>query len=134
MFATHYHELTELEGFMNGVKNYKITLKEIDGNIIFLRKITRGGANKSFGIEVASLAGLPKDVIDRAKEISKDLENSDIATNLALPTKTDNKEKPVQVKSYTDVISILRDIQIERLSPLSAFDILKDLAERVQSK
>ena len=134
LFATHYHELTELEGFMNGVKNYKITLKEIDGNIIFLRKITRGGANKSFGIEVASLAGLPKDVIDRAKEISKDLENSDIATNLALPTKTDNKEKPVQVKSYTDVISILRDIQIERLSPLSAFDILKDLAERVQSK
>jgi len=135
LFATHYHELTELEGFMDGVKNYKITLKEIDGNIIFLRKITRGGANKSFGIEVASLAGLPKEVIDRAKEISKDLENSDIATNLALPTKAvGSSEKPVQVKSYTDVISILKDIKIERLSPLSAFDVLKDLAERVQSK
>ena len=133
LFATHYHELTELEGFMQGVKNYKITLKEYDGNIIFLRKIVRGGANKSFGIEVASLAGLPKEVISRAKEISKDLENSDVTTKLALPT-NENKENIKPKKSYNDVISILSDIQIERLSPLSAFDILKDLAERVQTK
>lgn len=132
LFATHYHELTELEGFMDGVKNYKITLKEYNGNIIFLRKITRGGANKSFGIEVASLAGLPKIVIDRAKEISNDLENSDITNNLALPSHTSKQENAPQKKSYTDVIGILSDINIERLSPLSAFDILKDLAERVQ--
>lgn len=133
LFATHYHELTELEGFLDGVKNYKVTLKEINGNIIFLRKIIRGGANKSFGIEVASLAGLPKDVITRAKEISADLENSDITTKLALPTNP-NKDDLKPKKSYTDVISVLSDIQIERLSPLSAFDILKDLAEKVQSK
>lgn len=133
LFATHYHELTELEGFMEGVKNYKITLKEINGNIIFLRKITRGGANRSFGIEVASLAGLPNEVILRAKEISRDLENSDLTNKLAIPTKIQDMPKQNK-KSYTDVIAILTDINIERLSPLSAFDILKDLAEKVQEK
>ncbi|HAC11757.1 MAG TPA: DNA mismatch repair protein MutS, partial [Clostridiales bacterium] len=79
LFATHYHELTELENTIAGVKNYKVTVREIGGTVVFLRKIQRGGANRSFGIEVASLAGVPKEVTDRAKRILKVLENSDVA-------------------------------------------------------
>lgn len=75
LFATHYHELTKLEGVIQGVKNYSVAVKEIDGNVIFLRKIIEGGADQSYGIEVAKLAGIPMDVIDRAKEILRSLES-----------------------------------------------------------
>ena len=71
LFATHYHELTELEGKLEGVKNYKINVREIGGNIVFLRKIVRGGASRSFGVEVAALAGVPDEVTSRAKVILK---------------------------------------------------------------
>ena len=74
LFATHYHELTELENTIDGVKNYKVTVRELGGGVVFLRKIQRGGANRSFGIEVASLAGVPKEVTARAKGILKVLE------------------------------------------------------------
>ena len=80
MFATHYHELTELESRMEGVKNYKIAVKEINGSVVFLRKIMRGGANRSFGIEVAALAGVPREVTDRAKQILKAVERKEGAT------------------------------------------------------
>ena len=76
LFATHYHELSELEGVIDGVKNYKITVREQNGKIVFLRKIARGSANRSFGIEVASLAGVPKTVTDRAKSILKKLQKT----------------------------------------------------------
>ena len=69
LFATHYHELTKLEGMINGVKNYSVAVKKIENEIVFLRKIVPGGADESYGIEVAKLAGLPKDVINRANEI-----------------------------------------------------------------
>ena len=75
LFATHYHELTKLEGVIDGVKNYSVAVKEIEDNVIFLRKIIEGGADQSYGIEVAKLAGLPKEVIDRAKIILEKLEN-----------------------------------------------------------
>ena len=74
LFATHYHELTKLEGMIKGVKNYSVAVKEIEDNVIFLRKIIEGGADQSYGIEVAKLAGLPKEVIGRAKEILGGLE------------------------------------------------------------
>ena len=74
LFATHYHELTKLEGMIKGVKNYSVAVKEIEDNVIFLRKIVEGGADQSYGIEVAKLAGLPKEVIGRAKEILGGLE------------------------------------------------------------
>lgn len=76
LFATHYHELTKLEGVIEGVKNYSVAVSEVDDNIIFLRKIVEGGADQSYGIEVAKLAGLPKEVINRAKEILSTLESS----------------------------------------------------------
>ncbi|AIY84415.1 DNA mismatch repair protein MutS [Clostridium baratii str. Sullivan] len=76
LFATHYHELTKLEGEIEGVKNYSVAVKEVDDNIIFLRKIVKGGADQSYGIEVAKLAGLPKEVINRAKDILDNLEDN----------------------------------------------------------
>ena len=78
LFATHYHELTELEGKLAGIKNYRISVKEVGDDIIFLRRIVRGGADKSFGVQVARLAGLPDDVIARAKELLHQLEAADI--------------------------------------------------------
>ena len=82
LFATHYHELTKLEGVIEGVKNYSVAVSEIDDNIIFLRKIVEGGADQSYGIEVAKLAGLPTQVIDRAKEILSSLENASGSNSL----------------------------------------------------
>ena len=82
MFATHYHELTELESKLDGVKNYKISVKEINGKVVFMRKIMRGGANRSFGIEVASLAGVPEAVTERAKEILNSIEHGDRQFNV----------------------------------------------------
>ncbi|MGL4989838.1 MAG: DNA mismatch repair protein MutS, partial [Sarcina sp.] len=82
LFATHYHELTKLEGIIKGVKNYSVSVKELDDNIIFLRKIIEGGADQSYGIEVAKLAGIPKEVISRAKEILFGLEDHSISINV----------------------------------------------------
>lgn len=87
LFATHYHELTKLEGLIKGVKNYSIDVKKIDNEIVFLRKIVPGGADKSYGIEVAKLAGLPKDVINRANEILEELETFNNITELDLINK-----------------------------------------------
>lgn len=81
LFATHYHELTKLENELHGVKNYSVAVKEVDNTIVFLRKIVEGGADQSYGIEVAKLAGLPKEVINRAKDILKHLEEGNVNSN-----------------------------------------------------
>lgn len=131
LFATHYHELTELEGRVDGVKNYRVTVKEYNDSVIFLHKIVRGGTNKSFGIEVAALAGVPADVCNRAKEIVKLLENSNINYNM------DDIEKAGTLKNNSkteaEVASILRDIDINRVSPIEAFDILNSLVMKVKN-
>ena len=133
LFATHYHELTELEGVLDGVKNYKITVKELDDDVIFLRKIVRGGANKSFGIEVARLAGVPKEVIERAKEISVNLEK--VNQKLDLNVFKENKQKAEDnTKLALALLSILRDIDMNRVTPMHAFDLLNDLVLRSKEK
>ena len=132
LFATHYHELTELEGNLEGVKNYKINVKEINGSIVFLRKVVRGGANKSFGIEVASLAGLPKEVIKRAKEISRALEQVDVNKNLVKEVESVNPEAEKRNKNVTEIMGILSDLNIEKMTPLSAFEILNDLITKAK--
>ena len=132
LFATHYHELTELEGNLDGVKNYKINVKEINGSIVFLRKVVRGGANKSFGIEVASLAGLPKEVIKRAKEISRALEQVDVNKNLVKEVESVNPEAEKRNKNVTEIMGILNDLNIEKMTPLSAFEILNDLITKAK--
>ncbi|EOU1465762.1 DNA mismatch repair protein MutS [Clostridium perfringens] len=93
LFATHYHELTKLEGEIHGVRNYSVAVKEVDNNIIFLRKIIEGGADQSYGIEVAKLAGIPDEVINRAKEILEKLEMESSKDNLDLALKKVNVSK-----------------------------------------
>ena len=131
LFATHYHELTELEGRVDGVKNYRVTVKEYNDTVIFLHKIVRGGTNKSFGIEVAALAGVPQEVCNRAKEIVRLLENSNINYNM------DELEKAGTLKNNSrteqEVAAVLRDIDINRISPIEAFDILNSLVTKVKN-
>ena len=129
LFATHYHELTELEGKIEGVKNYKVTVRETGEGILFLRKIVRGGANKSFGIEVARLAGIPPAVTSRAKEILRKLEKNDIARGAARAVAA---EEPAPKRSEAE--RILAEIDMNNLTPMQAFNILSDLAEKVRSK
>lgn len=110
LFATHYHELTKLEGEIEGVKNYSVAVKEVDDNIIFLRKIVKGGADQSYGIEVAKLAGLPKEVINRAKDILDNLEDNtskleNIEVNNQLKEEVSiDKEQIAEVKGDTKEI------------------------------
>ena len=131
LFSTHYHELTDLEGRVDGVKNYRVTVKEINGSIVFLHKIARGGTNKSFGIEVASLAGVPDEVCARAREIVSLLENSNITFNLDDVVEINNSRQVA--KTAQEVTSILRDIDVNRISPIEAFDILNSLVKKVKN-
>ena len=126
MFATHYHELTELEFKLSGVKNYKISVKEINGGIVFLRKIMRGGVNRSFGIEVASLAGVPSVVTDRAKQILKQIESGE----KEFEEHYGQEEQPV-VRS--EIETILSEVDINAISPMQAFLILGDLVEKAKN-
>ncbi len=121
LFATPYHELSELEGLLDGVKNYKVAVKEFNGNIIFLRKIQEGSANKSFGIEVASLAGVPKVVTDNAKSILKRLENSDL-----ISSKKD-LEPIIEVDDNSEVLKMLKTADVDTLSPREALEFLYTL-------
>lgn len=130
LFATHYHELTELEGTLPGIKNYRISVKELNGKIIFLRKIVRGGANRSFGIEVASLAGLPKSVIKEAKQTLKHLEESDfIQSKKQLSFDDLMQEDKIDVSGIVDK---LNSIDVDEITPRAALDILEDLKDMVK--
>ncbi len=131
LFSTHYHELTELENTLEGVKNYKVTVKELNGGVVFLRKIVRGGANRSFGIEVAALAGVPKEVTTRAKGILKALEKSDIARG---KVQIESEEEVRVERTYTEVEKILRDTDLNTLSPIQAFMLLGDLKEKLDEE
>lgn len=133
LFATHYHELTELEGVLGGVKNYKVSVKEFNDTIIFLRKIVRGGANKSFGIEVAKLAGVPKEVLSRAKEISKDLEKVNQKLDLNI-FKEDKSKAEINSKVALNILSILKDVDMNNITPMYAFDILSDLSAKAKEE
>lgn len=124
LFATHYHELTELEGKIEGVKNYKVTVRETAAGIVFLRKIVRGGANKSFGIEVARLAGIPSAVTDRARQILKKLEKNDIARGAA-------EEAPAE-NAQSEAERILSEIDMNNVTPIQAFNLLSDLVEKAK--
>lgn len=130
LFSTHYHELTELEGLLDGVKNFKVSVKEFNNSIIFLRKIVRGGASRSFGIEVASLAGLPGEVLSRAREILHILEENDLSRDNKLTSTLDTNyatKNENLSKNSKKIIGVLEDLNINNLTPLNAFDILIQL-------
>ena len=128
LFSTHYHELTELEDTLEGVKNYKITVKELNGVIVFLRKIARGSAHRSFGVEVAALAGVPKEVTARAKTILKALEKNDL---MAGKKKIVVEEEEEEKRVLTDVEKMIAQTDINTLSPMQALLLLGDLKDKL---
>ncbi len=151
LFATHYHELTELEGKMNNVNNYCIAVKEKGDDIVFLRKIVKGGADRSYGIQVAKLAGVPDMVIDRAKEIAEQLSDNDITEkvqSIAVDNKGSERKKTKQafddiamgqmslfdtVKDE-DIIKELKEIDISNLTPMEAMNTLYRLQNKLNNR
>ena len=150
LFATHYHELTELEGKMNNVNNYCIAVKEKGDDIVFLRKIVKGGADKSYGIQVAKLAGVPDIVIDRAKDIVAQLVDNDIiekVQSIAINTAGDSKKKVehydqvdlAQMSFFDtvtdeDVLKELEELDISTLTPLDALNTLYKLQSSLKNR
>lgn len=150
LFATHYHELTELEGKMDNVNNYCIAVKENGDDIVFLRKIIKGGADKSYGIQVAKLAGVPDMVIDRAKEIVGELTDNDITDKVQAIAKENKSDRKVKVKHYDDVdtnqmslfdtvtdeevLRRLQEIDITTLTPMDALNTLYKLQSDLKNR
>jgi len=150
LFATHYHELTELEGKMNNVNNYCIAVKEKGDDIVFLRKIIKGGADKSYGIQVAKLAGVPDMVIDRAKEIVEQLSDNDITEKVQSIVVDNREDKKTPKKQYDevdleqisffdtvtdeDVLKELQEINITTLTPLDALNTLYRLQNKLKNR
>ena len=150
LFATHYHELTELEGKLPGVNNYCIAVKERGDDIVFLRKIVKGGADKSYGIQVAKLAGVPDSVINRAKELVEELVSADITStvkDIASEGKKSKAKQPVhydevdmeQISLFDtvkddDVLEELKSIKIEELRPVDALNVLYRLQNKLKNR
>ncbi len=141
LFATHYHELTELEGKLPGIKNYCITVKEKGDDVIFLRKIIRGGADGSYGIQVAKLAGVPQPVIDRAKEILANLDDADInrngkvrKTKKQVDGQLDLFAQAAKASADAEILEEIRKIDISRLTPIDAMNILYELQRKMSSR
>jgi DNA mismatch repair protein MutS len=134
LFATHYHELTELEELLDSVKNYHVSVKETGGSIVFLRKVSAGAADKSYGIEVAKLAGLPAEVISRAREVLHQHEDAEHAATTQLAPKAE-KAGPVQLTIFTPVsntvLDRLREADLDSLSPREAMNLLYELKKQV---
>jgi len=149
LFATHYHELTELEGKIDSVNNYCIAVKEKGDDIVFLRKIVKGGADKSYGIQVAKLAGVPNTVIERAKEIVEELSNADITTRVKdiAVNKTDTKQKVKRMDDVDlsqlslfdtvkddDVLDELKNLDIGHLTPIDALNTLHQFQNKLKNR
>ena len=135
LFATHYHELIELEKKIDGVKNYSVEVKEKGDDVIFLRKITPGGADESYGIYVAKLAGVEKTVITRAKQILKDLENVDLAKKTINEKRKKITTDEIQVDMFNykmaEVSRILEKTNLDELTPKDALEVLYKLKEKL---
>ena len=150
LFATHYHELTELEGKIDNVNNYCIAVKEKGDDIVFLRKIVKGGADKSYGIQVAKLAGVPDTVINRAKEIVQELVNTDIASKVKdisvhageTKKKTTKKLDEVDLAQFSlfdtvkddDVLEELKNLDISHMTPMDAMNTLYQLQNKLKNR
>jgi len=136
LFATHYHELTELADLLPGVKNVHVSVKETPNEIIFLRRVEPGSADKSYGIEVARLAGLPRSVIERAREVLKRHEQSEHQLSETLsPGATDPHPNGAQEVLFTPldraVLEKLRSADLDQLKPLDALNLLADLKKQI---
>ena len=149
LFATHYHELTELEGKIDNVNNYCIAVKEKGDDIVFLRKIVKGGADKSYGIQVAKLAGVPESVTNRAKEIVEELSHADITSRIkdiaVAGQETRQKTKRLdevdlaQMSLFDtvkddDVLKELKELDISNLTPIDAMNTLYQLQNKLKNR
>lgn len=147
LFATHYHELTELEGKIPGVNNYCIAVKERGDDIVFLRKIVQGGADKSYGIQVAKLAGVPDSVINRAKELVEELSDADITAAVADLTAPKQKKKKVHYDQVDltqmslfdtvqddDIIRELSELDVVNLTPIEALNTIYRLQNKIKNR
>ena len=147
LFATHYHELTELEGKISGVNNYCIAVKEKGDDIVFLRKIVKGGADKSYGIQVAKLAGVPDSVICRAKELVEELSDADITAAVKDLTSSSKKKQKIvydqvdmaQMSLFdtvqdNDIVEEIRNLDMSHLTPMEAMNILYNLQNKIQNR
>jgi len=150
LFATHYHELTELEGKIDNVNNYCIAVKEKGDDIVFLRKIVKGGADKSYGIQVAKLAGVPESVIQRAKEIVEELLHADITSRIKDIAVKGNHEPKIKTKKLDevdlaqislfdtvkddDVLEELKSLDISNLTPIDALNTLYQLQNKLKNR
>jgi DNA mismatch repair protein MutS len=138
LFATHYHELTELADLLPGVRNYHVSVRESGTNIVFLRKVEPGSADKSYGIEVARLAGLPGKVIARAREILSRHEQTEHTLSERLTARPDEaKTGPVQLTIFTplnaDVVNAIEKADLDNLRPIEALNLLAELKKQIQS-
>ena len=135
LFATHYHELTELADLLSGVKNYHVSVKESGGSVIFLRKVEPGAADRSYGIEVAKLAGLPPEVIGRAREVLHEHESKERQLTNTL-AHDDQAPSGVQLTMFTPlsqkIVEQLRECEIEHLTPLEALNLLHALKQQLK--
>ena len=151
LFATHYHELTELEGKISNVNNYCIAVKEKGDDIVFLRKIVKGGADKSYGIQVAKLAGVPDLVIERAKEIVEELSNEDITAKVSeIAAKERTTKKKQKTRRYDevdiaqmslfdtvkddDVLEELKNIDVGNMTPIDALNTIYRLQNKLKNR
>jgi len=136
LFATHYHELTELESLLESVKNYHVAVKEAGGNVVFLRKVEPGAADKSYGIEVAKLAGLPPEVIARAREVLTEHESAEHQASGHLGKADGKSAPPVQLTIFTPlssgVIEKLRESDLDRITPIAALNLLHELKRQIE--
>ena len=148
LFATHYHELTELEGKLSSVNNYCIAVKEKGDDIVFLRKIVKGGADKSYGIQVAKLAGVPDSVIERAKVLVEELTNADITEKVQeITAEQTRKQKPrkydqvdmdqmslLDTVKDEDVLKELQEIDVSNLTPIDALNTIYRLQNKLKNR
>ncbi len=136
LFATHYHELTAMEGMLDGINNYSIAVKKRGDDITFLRRIVHGGADQSFGIEVAKLAGLPQSVIKRAKVILKELEANkteiEFKAEESLEEETDDAQYNFRTNSANDLIEIIKAVDINSITPMEAMQTLYDIKKKAE--
>ena len=136
LFATHYHELTAIENEIEGIKNYNIAVKKRDGDIIFLRRIVPGGTDDSYGIDVAKLAGVPKDVIARAGEVLAQLEEEGSSARVIV------KEVPAESEAQmsfalagsSEITEELKQIDVNTLTPIEAMEKLYELSKRAKEE
>ncbi|HIR44545.1 MAG TPA: DNA mismatch repair protein MutS, partial [Candidatus Ventrisoma faecale] len=152
LFATHYHELTELEGTMSGVNNYCIAVKEQGDDIVFLRKIVKGGADKSYGIQVAKLAGVPDSVIERAKELVEELSHADITVRAREIAENSANSQPqrrsvprpdevdmLQMSIFDtvkddDIVKELKELELSTMTPIDALNTLYRLQNKLKNR